>query len=142
MQNKKSGIPCPCKPDCENKCDRCKLECKKYSIYDKLKRYEKNKAILHNAKQDYYIKEYKGYRFLRNGVVKGIMVDNLKLIDTGRIIKVSLSDGGIDIRYNLDMLIYKLFNGKYDFNDKKIKIVHKDGNYRNCSFDNLESVIK
>ena len=90
------SIPCPCKSDCVDKCDGCRLKCKKFGIYEKLKRYETNKTVSNNAKQDYYIKEYKGYRFLRSGVVKGVMVDNLKLIDTGRVIKVSLSDDGMD----------------------------------------------
>ena len=142
MQNKKSGIPCPCKKDCADRCDGCKLECKKFGIYEKLKRYENNKIVLNNAKQDYYIREYKGYRFLRSGTVKGITVDNLKLIDTGRVIRIGLSDGGTVEKYNLDMVIYKLFNGRNDFNDDKIKIIHKDGDYKNCGFDNLTSEIK
>lgn len=139
MMNK--SIPCPCKSDCVDKCDGCRLKCKKFGIYEKLKRYETNKTVSNNAKQDYYIKEYKGYRFLRSGVVKGVMVDNLKLIDTGRVIKVSLSDDGMDNRYNLDMVMYKLFNGRNDFNDDKIKIIHKDGDYKNCCYDNLESIM-
>ena len=141
MQSEKSVIPCPCKKDCADRCDGCKLECKKFGIYEKLKRYENNKIVLNNAKQDYYIREYKGYRFLRSGTVKGITVDNLKLIDTGRVIRIGLSDGGTVEKYNLDMVIYKLFNGRNDFNDDKIKIIHKDGDYKNCSFNNLESVM-
>ena len=49
MQSEKSVIPCPCKKDCADRCDGCKLECKKFGIYEKLKRYEevknKNKLI-------------------------------------------------------------------------------------------------
>ena len=142
VQNK--SISCPCKKDCADRCDGCRLECKKYEIYEKLKRYKDNKknTILHNEKQDYNIKEYKGYKFLRSGVVKGIFVDNLKLIDTGRVIRIGLCDNGVIEKYNLDMVIYKLFNGRNDFNDDKIKIIHKDGNYKNCGFDNLVCEIK
>lgn len=42
MQNKK-GIPYPCTKDCVNRCEGCRLECKKYSMYEKLKKYEENK---------------------------------------------------------------------------------------------------
>ena len=49
IQNKKSGIPCPCKSDCADRCDGCRLECKKFEVYEKIKRYEevknKNKLI-------------------------------------------------------------------------------------------------
>lgn len=38
MQNKKS-IPCPCTRDCVDRCDGCKLECKKFGIYEKIKRH-------------------------------------------------------------------------------------------------------
>ena len=139
MMNK--SIPSPCKKDCENRCYGCRNECKKYKVYEMLKKHETNKTILYNTRQENGVKEYKGYRFLRSGIVKGILVDNLKLIDTGKNIRVSLSDDDIDSRYNLDMIIFKIFNGKYDFTDNKIKIIHKDGNYKNCSFDNLESVM-
>ena len=37
MQNKKSVIPCPCKKDCADRCDGCKLECKKFEVYEKIK---------------------------------------------------------------------------------------------------------
>ena len=43
MQSEKSVIPCPCKKDCADRCDGCKLECKKFEIYEKLKRYEEGK---------------------------------------------------------------------------------------------------
>lgn len=79
---------------------------------------------------------------MRSGKVKGIFVDNLKTFDTGSIIKISLNDNGVSKTYSLNKLIYKLFNGKSDFSDSKIKIVHKDGNYKNCSFDNLVAYIK
>lgn len=144
MKNKKKGIPCPCKKDCVDRCEGCRLKCKKFEIYEKLKRYEGNKKkneLIHNVKQDYYIREYKGHRFLRNGVVKGIIADNLKLIDTGKAIKIGLYDNGVTEKYNLDVMIYKLFNGRNDFNDDKIKIIHKDGDYKNCCFDNLVSEI-
>ena len=41
MMNK--SIPCPCKKDCVNRCDGCRLQCKKFGIYEKLKRYEEIK---------------------------------------------------------------------------------------------------
>lgn len=37
------SIPCPCKSDCVDRCDGCRLRCKKFGIYEKLKRYEENK---------------------------------------------------------------------------------------------------
>lgn len=37
MMNK--SIPCPCKSDCVDRCDGCKLECKKYEVYEKIKRH-------------------------------------------------------------------------------------------------------
>lgn len=141
MTNKKY-VPSPCKKDCPDRFVGCKLECKRHKIYEKLKRYKTNQTVLFNEVQDNNIKEYNGYRFLRSGKIKGIYVDDLKTTDTGSIIKVSLNDNGVAKTYSLNKLIYKIFNGKSDFNDSKIKIVHKDGNYKNCSFDNLVAYIK
>ncbi len=45
IQNKKSGIPCPCKKDCADRNGKCRLECKKYNTYEKLKRYEERKKL-------------------------------------------------------------------------------------------------
>ena len=56
MQNKKSGIPCPCKKDCADRCDGCRLECKKFGIYEKLKRYEEKKK-----KNELKYKKYNTY---------------------------------------------------------------------------------
>ena len=57
MQNKKSVIPCPCKKDCADRCDGCKLECKKFGIYEKLKRYEEGKKK--NEELEIKFEEYK-----------------------------------------------------------------------------------
>lgn len=37
--NKPKPIPCPCKKDCAERTAVCKLSCKKYEAYDKLKRH-------------------------------------------------------------------------------------------------------
>lgn len=53
MMNK--SIPCPCTRDCVDRCDGCRLKCKKFGIYEKLKRYEEKKK---KEKQDYKDKHY------------------------------------------------------------------------------------
>ena len=58
--------------------------------------------------------------------------------DTGTKIRINLNDNGVKRIYSLDKVIYKIFTGKHDFADTKIKIIHKDGNYKNCSFYNLD----
>lgn len=141
MIYQKNVIPSPCKQDCPNRCFGCKVSCKKYEIYEKITNQLNSKykiGIEMNKKQDEFIREYNGYRFLKNGIVKGIVVQNLKLQDTGTKIRVNLSDNGVQRIYSLDKVIYKIFTGKHDFIDTKIKIIHKDGNYKNCSFDNLD----
>ena len=61
MQSEKSVIPCPCKKDCADRCDGCKLECKKFGIYEKLKRYEEKKK-----KNELKYKKYNTYNIRVN----------------------------------------------------------------------------
>ena len=61
MQNKKSVVPCPCKSDCPDRCDGCKLECKKFGIYEKLKKYEENKRKNELIHKELQHKEYNTY---------------------------------------------------------------------------------
>ena len=61
MQSEKSVIPCPCKKDCADRCDGCKLECKKFGIYEKLKRYEEGKKKNELIYKELQRKEYNTY---------------------------------------------------------------------------------
>ena len=61
IQNKKSGIPCPCKSDCADRCDGCRLECKKFGIYEKLKRYEEKKKKNELIHKELQRKRYNTY---------------------------------------------------------------------------------
>ena len=61
MQSEKSVIPCPCKKDCADRCDGCKLECKKFRIYEKLKRYEEGKKKNELIYKELQRKEYNTY---------------------------------------------------------------------------------
>ena len=61
LQNKKKGVPCLCKKDCADRCDGCRVKCKKYKVYEKLKRYEAKKRKNELIHKELQSKEYNAY---------------------------------------------------------------------------------
>lgn len=59
-------IPSPCKKDCPNRTATCKIDCKKYQAYEKIKLYQDKKQVeIVQYKLDNYISwedKYKQYK--------------------------------------------------------------------------------
>ena len=80
--------------------------------------------------------EYKGYTFFEDGtfINKRGQQGKIHTKDNRCSIKMSINNKRQTVMYH--RLRYYLFSEKFDYNDKDICVIAKDGNYLNLNLDN------